>query len=89
MNDLCTAIGQAYDNYYKQLPRIHVKGRHIDLMSKHYAIEIIYCDDHYTTFLDAVYNDKIEKKTFTSQTHAAKEAPDFNRGRNWRTAWEK
>ena len=24
-----------------------------------------------------------------SQTHAAKEAPDFNRGRNWRTAWEK
>ena len=24
-----------------------------------------------------------------SQTHAAKEAPDFNRGRNWRTAWGK
>ena len=24
-----------------------------------------------------------------SQTHAAKDAPDFNRGRNWRTAWEK
>ena len=22
-----------------------------------------------------------------SQTHAAKDAPDFNRGRNWRTAW--
>ena len=24
-----------------------------------------------------------------SQTHAAKDAPDFNRGRNWRTAWGK
>lgn len=66
MNDLCAAIGQAYGNYYKQLPRIRVKGRHIDLISEHYAIEIINCDDHYTAFLDAVYNDKIEKKTFTS-----------------------
>jgi len=28
MNDLCAAIGQAYGNYYKQLPRIRVKGRH-------------------------------------------------------------
>ena len=25
----------------------------------------------------------------TSQTHAAKDAPDFNRGRNWRTTWGK
>lgn len=66
MNDLCTAIGQAYGNYYKQLPRIRVKGRHIDLISEHYAIEIINYDDHYTTFLDAVYNDNIKKKTFTS-----------------------
>ena len=41
MNDLCAAIGHAYGNYYKQLPRIRVKGRHIDLMSEHYAIEII------------------------------------------------
>ena len=24
-----------------------------------------------------------------SQTHAAKDAPDFNRGRNWQTAWGK
>ena len=24
-----------------------------------------------------------------SQTHAAKDAPDFNRGRNWRTTWGK
>ena len=24
-----------------------------------------------------------------SQTHAAKDAPDFNRGRNWRTVWGK
>lgn len=66
MNNLCAAIGQAYGNYYKQLPRIRVKGRHIDLISEHYAIEIINCDDHYVTFLDAVYNDKIEKKVFTS-----------------------
>lgn len=42
MNDLCAAIGQAYGNYYKQLPRIRVKGRHIDLISEHYAIEIIH-----------------------------------------------
>lgn len=56
MNDLCVAIGQAYGNYYKQLPHIRVKGRHIDLISEHYAIEIINCDDHYTTFLDAIYN---------------------------------
>ena len=35
MNDLCAAIGQAYGNYYKQLPRIRVKGRHIDLISEH------------------------------------------------------
>ena len=33
MHDLCTAIGQTYGNYYKQLPNIHVKGRHIDLIS--------------------------------------------------------
>lgn len=66
MTTLCAAIGHAYSNYYKQFPRIRVKGRHIDLISEHYAIEIINCDDRYTTFLDAVYNDKIEKKTFTS-----------------------
>ena len=66
MNDLCAAIGQAYGNYYKQLPRIRVKGRHIDLISEHYSIEIINCDDHYVTFLDAIYNDNIEKKVFTS-----------------------
>lgn len=66
MNDLCTAIGQAYGNYYKQPPSIRVKGRHIDLISEHYAIEIINCDDHYVTFLDAVYNDTIKKKVFTS-----------------------
>lgn len=66
MTTLCAAIGQAYGNYYKQLPRIHVKGRHIDLISEHYAIEIINCDGHYVTFLDAVYNDHIEKKVFTS-----------------------
>ena len=66
MNDLCAAIGHAYGNYYKQLPRIRVKGRHIDLISEHYSIEIINCGDRYITFLDAVYNDNIEKKLFTS-----------------------
>lgn len=66
MNDLYAAIGHAYSTYYKQLPRIRVKGRHIDLISEHYSIEIINCDDHYVTFLDAVYNDNIEKKVFTS-----------------------
>lgn len=66
MNDLCAAIGHAYSTYYKQLPRIRVKGRHIDLISEHYSIEIINCDDYYVTFLDAVYNDTIEKKIFTS-----------------------
>lgn len=66
MNNLCMAINQAYINYYKQIPRIRVKGRHIDLISEHYSIEIINCDGHYITFLDAVYNENIEKKTFTS-----------------------
>lgn len=66
MTALCAAIGHAYSTYYKQPPRIHVKGRHIDLISEHYSIEIINCDDHYVTFLDAVYNDTIEKKTFTT-----------------------
>lgn len=66
MNDLCAAIGQAYGNYYKQLPRIRVKGRHIDLISEHYSIEIINHDTYFVTFLDAVYNDRIKKKTFTS-----------------------
>ena len=41
MTTLCAAIGHAYSNYYKQLPRIRVKGRHIDLISEHYSIEII------------------------------------------------
>ena len=41
MTTLCAAIGHAYSTYYKQLPRIRVKGRHIDLISEHYAIEII------------------------------------------------
>lgn len=62
MTTLCAAIGHAYSTYYKQFPRIRVKGRHIDLISEHYNIEIINCNDHYVTFLDAVYNDKIEKK---------------------------
>jgi hypothetical protein len=66
MTTLCAAIGHAYSNYYKQFPRIRVKGRHIDLISEHYSIEIINCEDHYVTFLDAVYNDTIEKKIFTS-----------------------
>lgn len=66
MTTLCAAIGHTYSTYYKQLPRIRVKDRHIDLISEHYNIEIINCNDHYTTFLDAVYNDNIKKKTFTS-----------------------
>ena len=66
MNGLYAAIGHAYSTYYKQLPRIRVKGRHIDLISEHYSIEIINCGDHYVTFLDAVYNDTIKKKVFTS-----------------------
>ena len=66
MTTLCAAIGHAYSTYYKQLPRIRVKGRYIDLISEHYAIEIINCGDHYVTFLDAVYNNTIEKKVFTS-----------------------
>lgn len=66
MTTLCAAIGHTYSTYYKQLPRIRVKGRHIDLINEHYSIEIINCDDHYVTFLDAVYNDTIKKKVFTS-----------------------
>lgn len=66
MTTLCAAIGHAYSTYYKQLPRIRVKGRYIDLISEHYSIEIINCGDHYVTFLDAVYNDTIKKKVFTS-----------------------
>ena len=62
MTTLCATIGHAYSTYYKQLPRIRVKGRHIDLISEHYNIEIINCNDHYTTFLDAVYNDNIKKR---------------------------
>ena len=31
----------------------------------------------------------VKKTEPPSQTHAAKDAPDFNRGRNWRTTWGK
>ena len=63
MTTLCAAIGHAYSNYYKQLPRIRVKGRHINLISEHYSIEIINCENHYVTFLDTVYNNTIKKRS--------------------------
>ena len=43
-----------------------------------------------TTRLGKVYRLlKTQKAHIVSQTHAAKDAPDFNRGRNWRTTWGK
>lgn len=41
---------------------IRDKGRHIDLISEHYSIEIINHDTYFVTFLDAVYNDRIKKR---------------------------
>ena len=75
--------------------KLLAKKIYTDIEAHRIVIEGTFKDSNYPKPLDIVYGFDIEKRKqlvehyATSQTHAAKDAPDFNRGRNWRTAWGK
>lgn len=74
--------------------KVYIKSKGYDI---NYFTEVNKSFDlpYDVTHLD-VTNPRTEIKILTheglielSQTHAAKDAPNFNRGRNWQTAWGK
>ena len=91
-NRPCQAVSKQFIKHYKpEKPTLLIAINDFNDQFKAFNERVNYLT--YSNYVDVcwLYFDDIGYIPFgdKSQTHAAKDAPDFNWGRNWRTTWRK